>query len=1405
MRLSICVLVMLAGCASYRRRVKTQVEDKRNIKRVPDEAAQTAPFPAFQVQVESGQKPEEPCEHAGSLIERSSSMQGLKSQANSFAAESGDAEEEDEENGDEEDEEEEDEEEPWEMTLFDKVWLQVGWLIEVAILLGLFLLLKTYWPYSKNADAMSDTSQEVYSGPAVVLYKILWGESPISPFVNFLIVFVSLLNFFLFAAETENKFSPDTPTPLMPEVPLKAWVSKTNEWVQILSVIFFTLILVGRLMAAQAHPHFRHYGGNAWWRWLLGSVFVHIEIIALLPSILDMFSAEDYFANLLWLSLARSINWMERQEASGVAVRQLRTVISEEGPLLGTMFIFGTVLWVLMSGMYFLTNQKNSETEWAAAVYDGQKWQRFESIPSSMFFVLLNLCKENPLAEFHVEFWSRICVVTVCLVGTPVFALPTGVLGAVIQNKTQDELEAEESEEQTNALPDDETAPPNWNAQAREVQIPATASESNHPLLQSFEDGLVVPWATAFLSFGSVIAYFYYTAGPTRLLFFFTIFVRPGMMAFIDGIVAMVFAVEWILRLMLAPSREISFLGAVDLLAWLPGLLHFFMYLTGSMTDSPLCMWLMAACVLRVLKCERYCKAFADMLDILFQHQAVLQATLFITGLLWIVFSTLLYYSEKDNPDGDLKENYGSASRALWAEIINLHGEWVWCDYSALGKCICCIIALFSQGLFMIPICIFSDGFQDKVGDLDQLEGNLDVEPWQSEKRPPPGHARRPLYDLLYGHLHLPKACKIAETRKSLALSTMATSAVGTTMGTSTQGSRTGPGRSRMLDVIPKLSIQYKIFRFISMLLVTSVTISTCTLTMEQFKTEICEKDDWCQLADWAWYFVDFGAALFFSIELALRIMAVGLHHPLSFVGFCDILSLLALWASLTPFRRNAFHPTYASEGIWDDMIVPLRLLRLFCLDSYLHPLHTLSRIVWVQRKALLRSWYALVSFLYIFTTLIYLFEFDSDAIKAADAKAEKAEAKGKDPPELIMAQRYRDILSGLQYGLVHLTGDYPITEYNLASRIVHIFGILFGMCTVAAFTGIFVSGFMSFLKSERIVERRQEADRRLNQVLFTVLAVQRQFRRLRQRRVMLQWARNAPEGMPVPVSLTSGQIEARNVERRQAQLRSALRSIVQRSTPEGQRIMLVCNIALIINVVNTLIGTIPEVEASRSVLQVVDFVELFTGYIFVLEYMMHLGSSARVSREILKPMRLIDLFCLIPTFVRMWLVGAAFRWRSIHPRFEHVLEIALVCRVIRVLDFPLVRKTGEKTFRAVVAALSSLVQPAVLALMIWITSASVFMWVEHMYHGPDEENMSAMPETLYWTSIYIIGEWANVDFSPGAGSRMCIFYCLFGVAVFAVPVALMMEAVDTTLNSIHEEQKALKDLLSRRASTNDQ
>merc|ERR1719198_1905457 len=111
---------------------------------------------------------------------------------------------------------------------------------------------------------------------------------------------------------------------------------------------------------------------------------------------------------------------------------------------------------------------------------------------------------------------------------------------------------------------------------------------------------------------------------------------------------------------------------------------------------------------------------------------------------------------------------------------------------------------------------------------------------------------------------------------------------------------------------------------------------------------------------------------------------------------------------------------------------------------------------------------------------------------------------------------------------------------------------------------------------------------------------------------------------------------------------------------------------------------------------------------------------------------------------------------------------------------------------------------PAIVALAVWAISSTLFMWAQCYYMGDngqgikgqgEEEDMTSIPGAMYWCSIFLLGEWANVDFTDGAGSRMCIFYCLFGVMLFAVPVGIIMDAVMATLAEQQADLDAIKNI----------
>jgi len=688
----------------------------------------------------------------------------------------------------------------------------------------------------------------------------------------------------------------------------------------------------------------------------------------------------------------------------------------------------------------------------------------------------------------------------------------------------------------------------------------------------------------------------------------------------------------------------------------------------------------------------------------------------------------MLYYSERYNPDQDMQDNYGSVPKSLWSEVINLHGEWPWPDYTTIGKCLGTFIALFSTGICMVPIVIFADGYQERL--QETAEDSQEINHWQLDHLPSAPGIRLPgalgvrhdLFYMLYSHL--------------------------------------------LTDSSDHYGIGYRVFRAVSVTLTLGVTTTLIWCSSLEV-AEMSEEDPTATTTSFSFsYGLDVLAICFFTVEFILRVMTLQGLYLVSWIGIVDLVSLLALGIMLTDFRESAMHPSYKSDFFFDDIIIPLRLMRLLMLENYVPSFFVLGKVIWLNRRPLLKSGFALAAVWYIFGTIIYVLEYKKDP---------------SDDDEV--AGRFPDILTGLPHALVHLTGDYPITAYDYPAQIVHVFALIFGMCVVGVFTGIFSAGYVNFLLQKRELERRMVAERRLNTLMMVVLMLQRRFR-MRRRHSLVRRG-EAPREIVAP--------------QQQNPLLDFARSIVRRRTLFGEAFMALANTALVVNVFNTLLGSMSEVEDSGAFYWTVA-VEYGTFAVFVAEYVLQVLAAPDVYSAVCAVPRVIDFICLMPTVLLFVFQAEPHKWKKEHKQFEHAVEAMLVCRVVRILDFRCIGREAATIKRTLKMALPGLLLPAVMALDIWVITAGLMQWLENFYGGPDKEHMGTMGDALYWCCIYLLGEWANDEFSDGAGSRLCILYCLWGVALFSIPVGILIEATTSTLKAMAEEQKELRRL--RRVGT---
>jgi len=636
----------------------------------------------------------------------------------------------------------------------------------------------------------------------------------------------------------------------------------------------------------------------------------------------------------------------------------------------------------------------------------------------------------------------------------------------------------------------------------------------------------------------------------------------------------------------------------------------------------------------------------------------------------------------------------------------------------------------------MVPIVIFADGYQERLQDANETEeDSQELVHWQTDHLPGEHGVRHDLFCMLYSHL--------------------------------------------IMTSSDNYSIGYRVFRAMSVnltLIVTATLIvassigvgdaegTTTTTTTTTTRPDLGEVP-----GDFTFsYGVDAFAFCFFTVEFIIRSVALNGRYLVSWIGLADLASLLALGCMLSSFRESAMHPSYSSDYIFDDIVIPVRLMRLLVLENYVPSFFVLGKVIWLNRRPLFKSGFALAAVWYMFGTIIYVLEYMENP---------------KEEHEV--ANRFPNVLTGLPHALVHLTGDYPVTNYRHLSKIVHLVALAFGMCLTGVFTGIFSAGYVNFLLKEREMERRQAAERRLNTLTNVVLVFQRRFRM--RRRHSLARRGETPQ-----------QIVAPQEERSWLDFS---RDIVRRRTLFGQVFMAFADAALVVNIFNTFLGSMTEVEES-SAFHFTVFVEYGTFMVFLIEYVLQVLAASDVYSAVCAVPRIIDFLCLMPTvllfFGQSERVHKWVKQEEPEPnvmQFEHAVEAMLVCRVVRVLDFRCVKREAATIKRTLTMALPGLLLPAVMALDIWVLTSGIFQWLENFYDGPDAEHMKTMGDALYWCCIYLLGEWANDEFSDGAGSRLCILYCLWGVALFSIPVGILIEATTSTLKAMAEEQKELRRL----------
>lgn len=187
-----------------------------------------------------------------------------------------------------------------------------------------------------------------------------------------------------------------------------------------------------------------------------------------------------------------------------------------------------------------------------------------------------------------------------------------------------------------------------------------------------------------------------------------------------------IFSLEYILRLWTADilypeSSKIgarfkfvfSFMGLIDLLAILP----FFLPLLIK-ADLRIIRALRLTRLFRIFKLGRHSKSLRMVGEVLKETKYDLLVTLFITAILLVIASTMMYYLEHD----DQPEAFPNMGQSLWWAIATLttvgYGDIY--PITAFGKILSGIIALIGVGVVALPTGIISSAFVVKLDERNK-------------------------------------------------------------------------------------------------------------------------------------------------------------------------------------------------------------------------------------------------------------------------------------------------------------------------------------------------------------------------------------------------------------------------------------------------------------------------------------------------------------------------------------------------------------------------------------------------------------------------------------------------------------------------------------------------------------
>ena len=455
-------------------------------------------------------------------------------------------------------------------------------------------------------------------------------------------------------------------------------------------------------------------------------------------------------------------------------------------------------------------------------------------------------------------------------------------------------------------------------------------------------------------------------------------------------------------------------------------------------------------------------------------------------------------------------------------------------------------------------------------------------------------------------------------------------------------------------------------------------------------------------------------------------------------------------------------------------------------------------------------AFYAAVTLWILFTAALYVCEHD-DTSNAIDPVPKY----GCRTTECTMSDRFQNFFDSMVYTGIHLTGDYPIITYSWPGRFVNFFMVIAAVGVVSIPSGLIASGFVEIVRSKNINKSADALDDDWYEVRYRSL-----------------------ESTEPPVA--SGTIDQWQV----AVDRFLNGQKVTAISSEGEtyqrtefgywakRSRIFIFVVIILNVFAVILESIPKMDkyVGNERGNFFDTFELFSVLVFATEYILRLFSAPK-NREALYSswvyattfFGIVDFLSTAPWFIEQLLIATGLMDAS--GDFARVFRIFRIFRILQLEDFIIAFSKLDNVFRESKDVLKA---TGLMAFIVWIGCGALFFIFEEnnpnwrscdpsippfdtvdpnnktttpgcydfpstaacneYYSGMCQQSaFTNMPDALYYTAVFLGGEWGVVDFT-WPGRMVCLFLCVVGIGLYSIPIGTLFESFGKVLGLDDDE-----------------